>query len=163
MGPADSVDVDELAALAAQTFPLACPPSVTPADVAAFVETQLSAARFGDYLADPGRRILTAAFGARMVGYTMLVRGVSDDRQTVELSKMYVLPDYHGSGVAAALMNAALSAATDLGGRCVWLGVNRQNQRAQRFYAKHGFKINGTRTFRVGANLEHDYVMAREL
>lgn len=172
MATADCVDVDELAALAARTFPLACPPSVTRANIAAFVDAQLSAARFGEYLTDPDRTILTAACGARIAGYAMLVRGVIDNpdvqravtvRPAVELSKMYVLPDHHGSGVSAALMGAALTAATELGGRCVWLGVNQRNQRAQGFYAKHGFARAGTRTFRVGAGLEHDYVMTRQL
>jgi GNAT superfamily N-acetyltransferase len=73
---------------------------------------------------------------------------------------MYVLPDSHGAGISAALMTAALDAA-DLGAKCVWLGVNQLNQRAQRFYAKHGFTINGTKTFRLGAGIENDYVMVR--
>lgn len=172
VGSTESVDVEELAGLAARTFPLACPPSVTKADIAAFVENQLSAGRFGEYLADPDRKVLTAAYGARIAGYAMLVRGVIDDPDVqravtvapaVELSKMYVLPHHHGCGVAAALMDAALVAAADMGGRCVWLGVNQLNQRAQRFYAKHGFKVNGVRTFRVGAGLEHDHVMIRAL
>ena len=45
----------------------------------------------------------------------------------------------------------------------MWLGVNQQNQRAQRFYTKHGFAINGTKTFRLGAGIENDYVMVRPL
>jgi ribosomal protein S18 acetylase RimI-like enzyme len=45
----------------------------------------------------------------------------------------------------------------------VWLGVNRANQRAQRFYLKSGFAIAGTRTFQLGNNVESDYVMIREL
>jgi ribosomal protein S18 acetylase RimI-like enzyme len=72
---------------------------------------------------------------------------------------MYVLPDSHGAGVSAALMSAALSRAKELDAQCVWLGVNQNNQRAQRFYTKHGFSINGTKTFRLGTGLENDYVM----
>jgi ribosomal protein S18 acetylase RimI-like enzyme len=79
----------------------------------------------------------------------------------VELSKMYVLPDSHGSGVSTALMNAALAAAAELRGACLWLGVNQENRRAQRFYRKHGFAVHGTRTFMVGTRREHDYVMVR--
>jgi ribosomal protein S18 acetylase RimI-like enzyme len=102
----------------------------------------------------------------------MLIRGVPDDddvqravalRPAVELSKMYVLPDSHGAGVSAALMTATLQHAADLAAKCVWLGVNQQNQRAQRFYTKHGFTINGTKTFRLGAGIENDYVMVRPL
>jgi ribosomal protein S18 acetylase RimI-like enzyme len=167
----DSVDTGELATVAARTFPLACPP--TPAEnIASFVDTNLSADRFAEYLADPDRAIFTARQSGRIIGYAMLVRGVSDDpdvqraveiRPAAELSKMYLLPDYHGTGAAAALMRLGLDTAEQWGTRCVWLGVNQENQRAQRFYTKAGFKMNGTRTFQVGARREHDYVMVREI
>ena len=156
-----SVDTAELADLAARTFPLACPPSTAPEDIASFIDTNLSAGRFAEYLADPHRAILTAAQGGRIIGYAMLVRGVADD--TAELSKIYVLPDYHGAGVSTALMDLTLATAEEWGARRVWLGVNQGNQRAQRFYAKSGFKVNGTRTFQVGTSRENDYVMVREL
>jgi ribosomal protein S18 acetylase RimI-like enzyme len=157
---ADSVD--ELAAVAARTFPLACPPSVAPEDIAAFVEANLSELRFTEYLADPQRLILTAKQDDRIVGYAMLIRG-GDGDDRVELSKMYVLSAQHGSGVSTLLMDAALAAAADWGADCVWLGVNQNNQRAQRFYRKSGFTVNNTRTFHVGAGIEHDYVMARRV
>ena len=63
---------------------------------------------------------------------------------------MYVLPDSHGAGISAALM-AERSTAAEIDANCVWLGVNQKNQRAQRFYTKHGFTINGTKTFRLGS------------
>src|SRR5262249_2023249 len=158
---------------AARTFPLACPPSVAPADVAYFVDTHLSAARFAEYLGDRRRSILTARHDGHIVGYAMLVNGVEDDpdvqravtiRPAAELSKMYLLPDFHAGGLSRTLMESALSAAADWNVRGVWLGVNRENQRAQRFYTKNGFKINGTRTFQVGADRrENDYVMFRDL
>jgi ribosomal protein S18 acetylase RimI-like enzyme len=156
---ADSVDIAQLAAVAERTFPLACPPSVAPEDIAAFVEANLSELRFTEYLADPQRLILTARQDDRIVGYAMLIRGGNSDR--VELSKMYVLATQHGSGVSTLLMDAALAAAADWGADSVWLGVNQKNQRAQRFYRKSGFTVNGTRTFHVGAGIEHDYVMVR--
>jgi ribosomal protein S18 acetylase RimI-like enzyme len=170
--PAVAADLTELADVAARTFPLACPPSVTPDDVAAFIAEHLSRERFGDYLADPHRVVLTARDGHRMSGYAMLIRGVPDDddvaravplRPAVELSKMYVVPDHHGAGVSAALMAAALESARALDAACVWLGVNQENQRAQRFYGKHGFTPNGTKTFRLGSRVENDFVMVRAL
>jgi ribosomal protein S18 acetylase RimI-like enzyme len=168
---ADSVDAVELAAVAARTFPLACPPSAELDDIASFIDANLSDARFADYLADPQRLILTTNdHDNRITGYAMLISGVSDDpdiqravhiRPAVELSKMYVLPAHHGSGVGAALMNAALGAAADRGAGCVWLGVNKTNQRAQRFYSKHGFTVSGNRSFQLGDHTESDYVMVR--
>jgi ribosomal protein S18 acetylase RimI-like enzyme len=167
---ASEAALPELADVAALTFPLACPPSVTAESIAAFIDENLSQARFRDYLADPDRAVLAARDDRRIVGYAMLIRGIPNDddvqqavtlRPAVELSKMYVLPDCHGAGVSAALMTAALNQATDLAAKSVWLGVNQHNQRAQRFYAKHGFTINGTKTFRLGAGIENDYVMVR--
>ncbi|WP_246541110.1 GNAT family N-acetyltransferase [Mycobacterium spongiae] len=165
----------ELASVAARTFPLACPPSVPADHVASFVDANLSATRFAEYLADARRAILAAQHDRRIVGYAMLVRGGSErdlpadvaravgTRPTAELSKMYLLPDFHGTDMSTALMNAALAAAGDWGVHCVWLGVNQKNSRAQRFYAKSGFRINGTRTFQLGTHTENDYVMVREL
>lgn len=169
---AATTDVDELAELAAATFPLACPPSVPPDDVAAFIAAHLSPERFADYLADPSRTVLTARDGGRLVGYAILIDGVGEDsdvaaavtiRPAVELSKIYVRSDSHGSGVAAALMAAAVDRAAATGARCLWLGVNQRNERAQRFYGKTGFTIAGTKTFRLGAHTEHDFVMMRPL
>ncbi|WP_406816212.1 GNAT family N-acetyltransferase [Mycobacterium sp. M23085] len=169
---ADSGDAVELAAVAAQTFPLACPPTATAENIASFIDTNLSANRFAEYLNDADRAIVTARRDGRIVGYAMLVRGVSDhpgveqavrSRPAAELSKMYVQRDHHSRGAAAALMEHVLAVAADWGVRCVWLGVNRANQRAQRFYLKSGFVVNGTRTFRLGAGIESDYVMTREL
>jgi ribosomal protein S18 acetylase RimI-like enzyme len=168
----DSAEVQELAEVAARTFPLACPPSVTPENIAAFIDENLSEARFLDYLADPDRIVVAARDDERMIGYALLIRGVPDDddvqravnrRPAVELSKMYVLPDGHGAGVSAALMTAALQRSVELDAKSVWLGVNQHNERAQRFYTKHGFTINGTKTFRLGAGVENDYVMVRAL
>jgi GNAT superfamily N-acetyltransferase len=143
----------------------------TRANIASFVDANLSAARFAEYLADPQRLTLTASQDDRIIGYAMLIRGVSDDpdvqravraRPAAELSKMYVLSDNHGAGVSMALMDAALAAAAEWGSGCVWLGVNQENQRAQRFYKKCGFTVNGTRTFQLGAHGENDYVIVRQ-
>lgn len=165
-------DATELAAVAAATFPLACPPSVTTDDVADFLATVLSRERFGEYLADGDRTLLKAVRDGMIVGYAMLVDGLPDDPDvrsavttlpTVEISKLYVLPDHHGEGVSHLLMDAALAAARRGGAAGVWLGVNQENVRAQRFYAKQGFEKAGTKRFRVGGRLHHDFVMQRRL
>jgi ribosomal protein S18 acetylase RimI-like enzyme len=171
--PATAADLVELADVAAATFPLACSSSAAAEDIDAFIVATLSASRFGEYLADPDRVVLTATDADRIIGYTMLIRradvsGVDADvppsvtpRPAVELSKMYVLPDWHGRGAAGLLMQAGIAWAEAGGAGTVWLGVNQGNQRAQRFYRKHGFDTVGARTFRLGANLEDDFVMVR--
>ncbi|MBF6329765.1 GNAT family N-acetyltransferase [Nocardia transvalensis] len=165
-------DVETLSDVAAATFPLACPPGLQPEDIEKFIAEVLSHDRFGDYLSDPDRIVLKAEADGEIVGYAMLVAGEPADpdvaraverRPVIEISKLYVLPGHHGSGVSTALMRAAVDSARRGGYAVVWLGVNQQNERAQRFYGKHGFRTVGTKTFTVGSQLCHDYVMQREL
>ena len=172
---ATGADAAELHALAALTFGLACPPGTSDADIAAFIATQLSEKAFDDYLADPRRIILIAAEETgddRSVGYSMLVggpvadpdvRAVVQDPSSIELSKFYVRAERHGSGAASALMRATLDAAAGAGARLCWLGVNQRNERAARFYAKHGFETAGTKRFLVGSDWHDDHIRIRRL
>jgi tRNA (guanine37-N1)-methyltransferase len=165
---ASASDATALSELAAVTFALACPPGTTQADIDAFVHAHLSPANFAAYIADPGRDIRLALRDGLPAGYTMLVFGEPYDadvaatislRPTVELSKVYVHGEHHGTGIAAPLMAAALDVARSAGAASVWLGVNQQNARAIRFYEKSGFASVGSKTFLVGSVLHNDYVM----
>jgi len=166
---ADAADLHQLAAL---TFPLACPPHTSADSIAAFITKHLSEPAFGRYLADPDRDLLIARDGGNVVGYAMLVHAEPTDqdvaavittRPTTELSKLYVHPDHHGAGVAAALVTRSIAAAQQRGSKTVWLGVNQLNARANRFYAKSGFAQVGTKTFQVGDQIEQDFVRERQL
>lgn len=95
---------------------------MAPENIAAFVGANLSADRFAEYLADPQRTVLTATHDDRIIGYAMLIRGSDDD---VELSKIYVAHEHHGTGVATALMDLALATAGEWGAGRVWLGSTR--------------------------------------
>ncbi|MEO6998929.1 MAG: GNAT family N-acetyltransferase, partial [Terracoccus sp.] len=165
--PATASDVDVLARVAAATFALACPPHMSIERIDAFIDGVLSRSRFEEYLDDGLRRVLLAERSGQPLGYAMLVDAEPSDpdvaasirlRPTVELSKIYVLPEAHGTGGARLLMDAGLDWARTRGALGVWLGVNQQNERAQRFYAKSGFTVVGTKRFLVGDRYEDDFV-----
>jgi len=145
---------------------------MSPEAVTRFIEANLTAERFEEYVADPGRVVLLAEEHEEVVGYAMLVHGEPYDdgvravvrhRPTTELSKIYVLPTAHGGGVARALMEAVLDVARDSGAAGIWLGTNQANARAQRFYVKSGFEQIGTKRFWVGDHWEDDFVFERAL
>nr|WP_232057696.1 GNAT family N-acetyltransferase [Agromyces terreus] len=189
--PAGPADAAALADLAADTFPLACPPSTTPEAIAEFIATNFTVARFEGYLADDERMLVVAERGAddvdgggddgdgegdghgtgALVGYAMLIAGDPADadvaaavtvRPTIELSKFYTRKTAHGSGaVAGPLMEAAIEAARARGAASVWLGVNEENARAIRFYEKHGFAKAGRKRFKLGDRYEDDWVLVR--
>ncbi len=82
--------------------------------------------------------VLIAKDGERVVGFA----GYGEADPTAgELFALYVLKEYHGTGVAQALMQAAsekLSAYPKIG-----LWVLKDNPRAIRFYEKCGFSATG--------------------
>ncbi|MGR0161624.1 GNAT family N-acetyltransferase [Paenarthrobacter nitroguajacolicus] len=165
-------DAGKLAELAAVTFPLACPPGSSPADIQAHLENTLSEANFVDYLADANITILVLDDDGQLNGYTLLVAKPASDPDvasvlsalpSTELSKCYVHPDHHGQGAASRLMQASLAHSADKGAAGVWLGVNSENAKAIRFYEKSGFQRVGTKSFTLGSTVEHDFVMEYEL
>jgi ribosomal protein S18 acetylase RimI-like enzyme len=165
-------DAGALAALAAVTFPLACPPSASPGDIAAHLANTLSEQHFRTYLDDPDVTILVIEAEGSLRGYSLLVNRPAADPDvssaltltpSVELSKCYVHPAHHGLGAAAELMHDSLQAAAATGAAGVWLGVNSQNARAIRFYEKSGFRKVGTKSFQLGTTVEHDFVLERAL
>lgn len=169
-------DIPGLVELAALTFPLACPPEVTPEDSTAFVTENLSAERFAAYLNDEKALVLAARDAGRLLGYCLLVLAAPSDpevlealdqgravRPSAELNKFYLHPDAHGSGLAGQLVEAAAGAAASVGARSMWLGVNNLNVRAQSFYRKSGFQTSGRRSFRVGSHTFRDLIMVRQL
>ncbi|CAM3302802.1 GNAT family N-acetyltransferase [Sphingomonas antarctica] len=81
----------------------------------------------------------------------------------VELKRIYALSRFHGSGIGTALMEYAVSAATESGARRLLLGVFAQNHRAIAFYRKKGFEQLATRKFNVGGTDYDDVVLARQL
>ncbi|MFF2272009.1 GNAT family N-acetyltransferase [Agromyces sp. NPDC058136] len=174
--PATIADAGTLAELAAETFPLACPPSTTPEAIADFIERNFAPEHFTAYLADPGRRVVVAARGGEasgaLVGYSMLIGGEPGDadaatavtvRPAIELSKFYTRAGEHGGGIAAPLMAATLDAARETGAVVCWLGVNEENARAIRFYEKQGFAKAGRKHFTLGGRVENDWVLAQPI
>ena len=171
---AGAADAAALAELAAETFPLACPPSTTPESIAVFIAANFTVQRVAGYLADADRTLLVAEeAGGRLVGYSMLITGEPGDadaaaavstRPAVELGKFDTRARAHGTGaVAGALMAATLSAAAATGAATAWLGVNEENSRAIRFYEKHGFTKVGRKHFRLGDRVEDDWVLEHPL
>ncbi len=161
-------DVEALAALAAETFPMACPPEITDEDIAAFVEANLSPERFRSHLDAPLHAVLVHESDGGLDGYLLMMAG--DDflpdpafgvthLPTAYLSKCYVRLDSHGGTVSAALLDEAKRVATaDLHAASIWLNTNQGNARACRFYEKHGFVRVGVKTMPVGDQICDDYV-----
>ena len=81
----------------------------------------------------------------------------------VELWRFYVHRDWHGRGVAQALMDRVKAEARRRGAETLWLGVWEKNDRARAFYAKCGFADAGEHIFLFGTDPQTDRVMTLAL
>ncbi len=115
--------------------------------------------------AEAAALLLVALDGARVVGACGLSpRPFRRTSHVLDLG-MFLLPEWRGSGLAAALLETALAWARDVGCRKVTLGVLASNGRALAFYRKMGFGEEGRRRaqYRLGEGYEDEVMMARFL
>ena len=84
------------------------------------------------------QQLFAASFvDGSFAGYVISTVHAPEDR---ELDWLMVDPRFHGRGVADALMREGMEwLGTD---RPIWLNVIQHNERAIRFYRKHGFEID---------------------
>jgi len=68
-----------------------------------------------------------------------------------------------GRGVAAALMEDAIAWARSRGAPALYLSVWENNERAQRFYRRYGFRHVGEHAFMVGRVRDRDLIWRLDL
>lgn len=168
-----SADAEALSAVAALTFPLACPDALTREDIAAFVERNLSPSVFRRYLDESTSIALLARDGrGDPLGYVLALPGDAMDPDSAPLvegarplgiSKFYAAPRAHGSGLSTAMLRATIEIALGEGFDALWLSTNLDNTRARRFYEREGFLVRGGRFFTVGSSVCEDAVYEKPL
>jgi ribosomal protein S18 acetylase RimI-like enzyme len=109
-------------------------------------------------------QFLVAYDDEKPIGFTKLKQPsihptIKLERQ-VELQKIYVLKEYHGTGVSQTLLNKVLEAAVAFQPQIIWLNVHVSNARAKRFYEKNGFGFVGKHYYSIGTQkFEFDVMM----
>jgi ribosomal protein S18 acetylase RimI-like enzyme len=164
---AQPADAGNLARFAARTFFETYADANDPADMAQHLSAKYSEAIQDGEIRNPMGVYLLAELEGELAGYAYLLfqhapEGVALDRP-IELVRFYVAREWHGRGVAQALMAACVAEARRRGGRTLWLAVWQQNDRAISFYRKAGFDRAGTVHFRLGSQLQDDHLMTLAL
>lgn len=165
--PASARDAGALAALAARTFRDAFEAYNTPEDMALYLASNYGPDRQAAELADPGIVTLVADASGELAAYAQLREGPAPacvpGSRPIELWRFYVARAFHGRGLAQALMEATIRAASEREAGSIWLAVWERNDRALAFYRKCGFEVRGDKEFILGNDRQTDRVMARSL
>ena len=111
-----------------------------PADALAALDAERFATRWGTTIAGDDSGVWVAERDGAIVGWASTsAEHTADPPRELQLGGLYVLAAEHGSGIGAALLDAAL------GGAPAYLWVASDNPRAHAFYRKHGFVADGAR------------------
>lgn len=118
-------------------------------------------------LLDPTIEWFAAEVCGEIVGYAKLralaAPAPNSRKGALELQQIYVLREWHGRGVAEHLMLWAQDRARTLGAPEIYLTVFDHNERAKRFYMRHGFIEVGHCTFQLGNRIDDDRIWRKTL
>lgn len=83
--------------------------------------------------------------------------------KSVEVSRLYVAKPYHNQKIGAALMQFAIDFSLKNQVKKIGLGVWEHNQKAISFYHKWGFVKIGIHDFKLGNDVQQDWLMEKIL
>jgi RimJ/RimL family protein N-acetyltransferase len=107
-----------------------------------------------------------AEAAGELIGMTSLVRNeLPKTRHAAHIYGVYTRPDWRGTGVADALLDACVAYAGELGLRLLKLGVVTSNAGAIRLYLRHGFGVYGVEpeAIHAGGLYYDELLMARRI
>ncbi|HEX6685451.1 MAG TPA: GNAT family N-acetyltransferase [Candidatus Limnocylindrales bacterium] len=92
-----------------------------------------------------GGRMLVAEEGGRIVGFIFVVPGEYGEPGVGDVDALHVDPEHQGAGIGTQLLRAGLEFLAGQGFSKYVLWVLDGNERAMRFYRKHGWQHDGQR------------------
>ena len=166
--PATMADLPAVTSLAVASFVAAFGHLYSDADLTAFLREAKSEAATAALIADPhGAMQVASRNGAPIayckIGYKCGWPAHARGQRAMELKQLYAAASATGSGVGSALMDWALAALAAAGADEVQLSVWSGNHGAQRFYARYGFEKIADVTFKVGEQIDEEFLLARML
>lgn len=160
-------DLSQLTTLARQVFQQTYGAAIPPATLHDYLQNAFTPARFAAQLQAEPSLLRLAVDADRLAGYARLDRtplpGAPTAPDTIELAQLYLAERWRGQGIGEALLEDVCAIAQVERATSVWLCVWEQNERAQRFYERHGFAVIGQIEIFVYDVVFHDLVMVRGL
>lgn len=164
--PARAADTAALSQLGIASFVDAFGHMYSAQDLDDFLAETKSEASIAAQIADRGSQIQLAEKDGVLLGYCKIGLECSwpeyaRGSKAMELKQLYMASAATGQGIGAALMDWALGEFATHGADEIQLSVYSENFGAQRFYARYGFEKVADVTFKVGEQIDHEFLFAR--
>jgi diamine N-acetyltransferase len=164
---ATAADAEMLTEFARGVFYDAFAPMNSPENMESYMSQNFTLQKLSAQIADSRAIFLIAEIDATPAAFAKLYDGdIPDcvsDPAAVEIERFYVDRQFHGRGVAQALMQDCFDRAKQSGRWTIYLGVWENNHRAIAFYRKCGFEVVGSHVFQMGDEAQNDLLMERRL
>ena len=157
----------ELQEVSKNTFEEAFSDKNSTEDIQIYLTDNLSIAQLEKELNAFESKFFFAEIGAEICGYLKInnpksAEGLSTTT-ALEIERIYVLKKYQGKMIGQTLFNHAIHLANEARADCIWLGVWEMNFQAIEFYKKNGMIAFGSKTFKLGNDLQNDILMHKIL
>ncbi|MBQ3164048.1 MAG: GNAT family N-acetyltransferase [Lachnospiraceae bacterium] len=160
-------DLDSLRELSIRTFYETFARFNSKEDMDVYLDDAFHVNRLTKEMNDTNSEFYFLYYNERLAGYLKLNEAPSqtdiNDKESLEIERIYVLNEFQGTGCGRALMENAIAKAIERKKKYVWLGVWEKNEKASIFYKKNGFYRIGAHSFFMGDDEQVDYIMRKDL
>ncbi|OCK50187.1 GNAT family acetyltransferase [Chryseobacterium sp. CBo1] len=163
----DEKDVKSLQEIAKQTFFDTFSPHNTAENMEKYLNEGFTTEKLTSEIQNENSQFYFALSDNEVIGYLKVNSGNAQtelqDKNSLEIERIYVSKDFHGKKVGQILYDKALEIAKNKNLKYVWLGVWEENHRAVQFYKKNGFVEFDQHIFLFGDEKQTDLMMKKEL
>jgi GNAT superfamily N-acetyltransferase len=165
--PCTLAKLEELQTVSIKTFKAAFESQNNPDDFRLYMQQAFSLETLNREIQNPEMHFFFVMHQDEVKAYFKINTGLGQSEpespDAAELERFYVLPEHIGSGVGSQIMEYILGLVQSWHKQYLWLGVWEKNDKAIRFYRRHGFVKFGEHPYYVGNDCQTDWMMRNDL
>lgn len=160
-------DISLLAHIGASSFSSTYGDQNTQEDMQSYIATHFTDDLLLAEVNDPDTLFFIIEKQKEVAGYIKLKFSIPDQGEfsgtTLEIARFYVMQPFIGTGVGNQMMQFVLDFSKSHACSNLWLIVWQENRRAIEFYKKWGFEIFAATKFKLGADIQDDWMMKKHI
>ncbi len=159
--------MDVLVTLSKETFTKAFEKDNDPQDFKLYISTAFSKETLLEQLRNHDSFFYFVYLKNIVIGYVKMNQHEaqtdikSDDG--MELERIYILDEFQSKGYGKWILDKLIHLGLQAYKSFLWLGVWEKNEKAIRFYQRHGFAKFGTHPYYIGKDKQTDWLMRLDL
>lgn len=139
----------------------------TPDDMAIYAAKSFTVEKLTEELSNPDSHFYFALLNNQIAGYIKLNTNTAQtefqDPKALEIERIYVDAKFQNQQIGKQLLQFAIDKAIENNCQHIWLGVWDANDKAIRFYERHGFHVFSSHEFMLGNDKQTDLLMKKSL